>query len=212
MKITKPRLPVKLEESDSWALVPEAEIEKVHIDGGELEGRVLPALNIDEVRLERVNLSAGTLERLLVRDSIFQACDLSGVRSPEASLQRVSVTAGRMTGWDVSRGQLHDISFSGCKLNLANFRYARLHNVEFVDCILSGADFIQAMLHNVRFKQCQLDGTEFNHSMLKHADFRGCDVTGLKGWQHMRGAVLDHDQLLAIAPQLAADLGIRVED
>lgn len=212
MKITAPRLPAHLEEANSRAFVPEATIERVRIEGGDLTGRSLPALSIDESKCNRLILTQSKLEKLVVRDCVINGCDLSAASSPELSLQRTSIAETRATGWDLSRGIIRDVTFDNCKLNLANFRFARLTNVRFVACMLTGADFLQSHLAKVQFDGCQLEQADFSHVSLKDVDLRGSEIIGLRGWHYLRGATISQTQLITAAPYLAAELGLVIAD
>ena len=212
MKIAAPRLPAHLETADSRVIVPEATVERVRIEGGELAGRQLPAVSLDEIKISRLTLAQSKLEKLVVRDSIISGCDFAAVSSTEISLQRTKLSDIRATGWDVSRGIIRDVTFLDCKLDLANFRFARLTSVHFKGCVLVGADFLQAHLNKVRFEDCELDQADFNHATLKDTDLRGSRIAGLRGWQYLRGASIDQTQLITAASYLAAELGLTVTD
>jgi uncharacterized protein YjbI with pentapeptide repeats len=117
-----------------------------------------------------------------------------------------------MTGWDVSRGAIKDVHFLNCKIDIANFRFAKMQRVRFEDCVLVGADFAAAHLTDVSFERCILERTDFSQSHLKQVDFRTSDMRGLSGWQYLKGAIIDNTQLLEAAPYLAQEIGIIVED
>lgn len=179
-------------EVDAEALAEERELEGVAIAGTVLDGVQLRGLRLVDVRGERVSASSGDWR--------------------ESGLQRVELREARLTGLDLGEAKLREARFVGCKLDYANFRFAAVEYVSFEDCVLVRADFQGAKLTSVRFEGCQLGEADFTKATLDRVDFRGSDVAGLGGsLLGLRGAIVDSLQLMDLSPQLAAELGIAVE-
>jgi uncharacterized protein YjbI with pentapeptide repeats len=214
MKINLPKLPPKagLEPAELSQLVAEVSLEQVvllSVDGSGLQAR---SVSLDESLLEKVTLLEARLEKLGLRDTELHACNLSAARCSESSFVRVRVTGTRMAGIDLSRSTLQDVVFENCKLDMANFRYAKLTRVRFIDCTLDEADFQTAELTDVAFQSCRLEKVEFSQVKIKRADVRTSGLQDIRGWQSLRGLTIDPVQLVTIAPQLAHELGIVVEE
>jgi uncharacterized protein YjbI with pentapeptide repeats len=65
----------------------------------------------------------------------------------------------------------------------------------------------------VEFVDCALKSADFTAATLTDADLRGATELGIAGGlDRLSGAVISTAQLLDLAPVLAAELGIRVED
>lgn len=132
-------------------------------------------------------------------------------RCQEASVLRSHFEQVRLTGTDLSRAALKDVAFVGCKLDLANFRFAKLERVKFIDCMLHETDFQGAGLTNVVFQNCQLEKVEFAQCNLKDVDARSSWLYNIRGWSSLRGLILDTSQLVTLGPELALELGLRIE-
>ena len=78
-------------------------------------------------------------------------------------------------------------------------------------CDLRAALLMESDLGEVRFADCDLRGLELFNSSLAGTDLRGNELDDLKGVACLRGATIDTPQLLALAPALAADVGLVVE-
>jgi uncharacterized protein YjbI with pentapeptide repeats len=103
--------------------------------------------------------------------------------------------------------------FQRCKLDAVNLHGALLHEVVFEDCILRDVDFSGAKLMDVKFHGSALRGTRFAKSKLTRTDFRDATmVEVVDGYQHLRGGIIDTDQSLELAAELARSLGISVAD
>lgn len=208
---TAPKISNNLETIDDSKLAAEVRLDNVLLADGEAIGLVAPNMAWDESILERVLFSGANLEKLRASDVKLTDCDMSTSRCAETSWIRVAFRRGRMSGWDASRSLLQDIEFNGCKLDMANFRYAKLERVRFVDCVLAEADFLAAELKYVEFQSCHLEKVQFSQTKLQAVDLRGSQLIDIGGWKDMKGATISDVQLMQIAPYLANELGIVVE-
>ena len=117
-----------------------------------------------------------------------------------------------MTGLDLSRSTLKDVTFEGCKLDMVNVRFAKLTRVQFIDCIMNEADFQAAELTDVAFQNSHLEKVEFGQCKLKSVDARSSQLFDIRGWQSLKGLTIDSAQLVSIAPQLAVELGLVIKE
>lgn len=212
MKLTNPTInKASLDSTGTDSLQPEARLEQVMISG---EGVGLRAsnLSIEESVLDRVLLIEAKLEKLSLGDVELKACDFSAAHCSESSLVRVHFNGARMTGVDFSRSTFKDIIFEDCKLDMANFRFAKLTRVKFINCMLNEADFQVAELREVAFESCHLEKVEFGQSKIKQVDVRSSQLYDIRGWQSLKGLVIDSTQLVMVAPQLANELGIVIKE
>lgn len=213
MNLRAPKLAAAtLSSVDRACLVAEASLEQVslsHVDAGNIHAR---SLSLQEAVLERVLLTEAHLERLSLTDVEVKACDLSIARCSESSFMRVRIVGGRMTGIDLSRATIKDAVFEECKLDIANFRFAKLTRVQFVNCQLNETDFQAAELHEVEFQGSYLEKTEFGQCRIKDVDVRTSQLYDIRGWQSLKGLTIDSAQLITVAPQLAVELGLKIGD
>jgi uncharacterized protein YjbI with pentapeptide repeats len=108
-------------------------------------------------------------------------------------LERVVVRGGKIDYLNLRTAKLKDVVFEGCVLVEPDFAGARLERVEFVDCVLKEADLTSVVLKDV--------------------DLRGAAELGIaRGVDRLAGAVISSVQLMDLAPVLAVEMGIRVED
>jgi uncharacterized protein YjbI with pentapeptide repeats len=173
---------------------------------------VAPSWSASELQLNKINASQSHLERTSFSDVAFANCDLIATSFPEASWRRVLIKGSRASGLQLQSSTLKDVSFVECKLNLANFRFAKLSNVVFQDCILDEVDFYAAELCRVDFRRCSLGKTQFSSARLRHVDLRTSDVLSVMGISSLSGAMIDSTQLIGLAPRLAVELKLHVTD
>lgn len=166
---------------------------------------------MEEVYFERAQLQEAKMPKIAANDLVVNKCDFSAARFSDGSINRAEFLHTRLTGWDISNGVLKDVLFSECKIDMANFRYAKLKNIKFVDCQLQNADFINSNLINVQFQNCDLSAAVFAQCTIKNVDFRTSNLD-IVGWQYLKGATIDSAQLMAAAPQLAQEFGLLVQE
>lgn len=207
-KITKSELePVRLDQLNS-----EASLERVSLTNLDASNLKATNLSLDEATLEKVQFVEARLEKLSLMDTELKICDISAARCNDSSFIRVRITGGRMTGIDLSRSAIKDVVFENCKLNMANFRFAKLVRVQFINCQLSETDFQAAELNKVEFQTSYLEKAEFGQCKLSEVDVRSSQLLDIRGWHSLKGLVIDSTQLVGIAPQLAMELGLIIKE
>jgi uncharacterized protein YjbI with pentapeptide repeats len=212
MKPNQPKLLSPLEEGNVALLKPESSIESRLFEDQEATGLTADNMKFDEVRLSSISLVGARLSKLTASDVVANNCDFTAADMAESSFTRVQFEGARMAGSDLNKSLLEDAVFKGCKLDMANFRFATLKRVKFVDCALIETDFLGARLTQVHFENCQLEKTEFSQCKVSQLDLRSSQLIEVSGWQDLKGAIIDEVQLAAIAPSLAASVGLIIGD
>lgn len=213
MKVDNPRLRTQfLYPISGDALQAETSLERISLKGADIAALAAKNVSLDEALLERVIFSESNLEKFSLCDAELVACELSAAQCPDASWIRVRIKGGRLTGIDLSHSTLKNVTFEGCKLDMANFRYAKLTRVQFIDCVMTEVDFQAAELNRITYQSCELDGAEFAHCSVADVDARTSRLIDIRGWRYLRGMTIDSMQLASVAPQLALELGLKIED
>ncbi len=179
-------------------------------------------LDIAAETYRSAGLEGCRFEAIQATGALFQSCqfldceliggDMTAVHADSNGFERVLFGKVRAGGIDLAAASLKHVDFSGCKLTMANFRQAELRNVVFRDCDLSKADFRGALLTNVAFISCTMEATEMQGVKCSNVDLRRSTLTGLVGVASLKGATLSTVQLMGLAPDLAMELEILIED
>lgn len=211
MKLARPRLLPQLEDGSIKDLL-EGELDEVRLYDIDATKTTVLALDISGVLLEKMGFLQAQLPRVTARDMVAKQCDFSSTVLADGAFNRVEFINCRMTGVDFNKASVHDVLFRGCKLDMANFRFADVRRVQFIDCTFVESDFLNATLHDVRFESCVLEKVTFDQAKCKQVDLRTSQLVELSGWSSLKGAVIDTAQLMAIAPYLASTLGVIVRE
>ena len=187
------------------------DLQSISLLGATLPGTSGP-LALEGARITRTDLSGSRSVRPSLVDVLLTDCNLANARWGSAALTRVTFQQCQMTGFDVNSAALLDVQFLACKLSLSSFRFLSKAKVHFADCEMDGTDFQGVDLRGCRFERCILTGSLFHEAKSQGLDLRGSAITGLQGLGGLRGAVIDHLQLLDIADTLASHAGLTVSE
>jgi uncharacterized protein YjbI with pentapeptide repeats len=119
-------------------------------------------------------------------DVTLEDCDVIGVLAQNSRLERVTVTGSRLRGVAWAGGVIRDLTLDGVNGTDLSCRFSALRVVTFRDC--------------------QLD-----HAKVKSLRITGCNLAGVTGAVDLRGASIDLDDVLSLAPSLARETGITIE-
>lgn len=210
MKLSTPRIPAYLSDA-VLDILPDGELYEVRLTDQDATKMNVPALLIDSVVIEKCSFLQAQLLRVGAKDLQVKQSDFSSAALIDGSLNRVEFSNCRMSGVDFSKATLHDVTFRGCKLDLANFRFTDIRRVRFIDCTLVETDFLGATLHDVGFQTCTLEKTIFERAKCSLVDMRSSELQEISGWGSMKGVILDSLQLVGVAPYLARELGLNIK-
>ena len=177
------------------------------ISDREAAGAEIEACTFSTVKLSQVKLRRG-----LIRDVVFERCDLASLFALDSSFTRVALSACRMTGLSLIDDHVRDVTFAGCRVDLSSFRSSKFNEVVFTDCRMEQADFTEADLRGARFEGCDLTGAQFTSAQMTGTRLSRCELSGISGVSSMRGAVVTSSDAVALAFILAGALGIAIED
>jgi uncharacterized protein YjbI with pentapeptide repeats len=162
---------------------------------------------------ERICDGAVDAERLRgdgLRDVALERVDLANVRAVGVLVERATLRGCRMTGMQMAESTIRDTLFEGCRIDLAAFRMTRFERVVLRDCVLREADLVEAQLSSVVLERCDLAGVDLSHATFARSQVADCRYEGLIGAERLRGTTMPWPDVLALAPELAAAVGIAV--
>ncbi|MFF4354275.1 pentapeptide repeat-containing protein [Streptomyces sp. NPDC001530] len=158
---------------------------------------------LDETRLHHAR----------VLDSVLTGIRGVGTDLAESTLRDVELVDARLGGVQLHGSVLERVLIRGGKIDYLNLRKARLKDVVFEGCVLVEPDFGGAHLERVRFTDCVLKTADLTGATLTDVDLRGAaELDIARGVDRLAGAVISTTQLLDLAPVLAAEMGLRVDD
>jgi uncharacterized protein YjbI with pentapeptide repeats len=108
-------------------------------------------------------------------------------------------------------GVIRDLTLDGVTGQDVSCRFSTMRVVTLRDCQLPEADFTEVEFDQVLMERCDLRAAKFDHAKVKSLRIAGCNLAGASGAIDLRGASMDLDDVLSLAPSLARDVGITIE-
>jgi uncharacterized protein YjbI with pentapeptide repeats len=206
------RLPAYLAPHDGSALEPEQGYDGVAFADQDFDDQDGAGVRFIGCSFSGCSMARTDLTRSSLREVRIQRLRAVGTELAGSGWLDVLVADSLMAVPQLYDARLERVVFTDCRLEEANFRDATLTDVRFERCILTGADFGRATLRGVRFPGSRLAGADLTQATLEAVDLRGCELGIERGLGALGGAIIDRVQLVALAPALAAHLGVDVRD
>jgi len=163
-----------------------------------------------ECRFQRCGVDGLSLRRSRIIGSVVDAIHGASVDLADATWRDSRITGGRLGAMNLPGATLTAVRFVGSKLGFLNLAGAELDDVVFEGCEIDGLDARGAKLRDASFVDCSINELNVTEARLAKVDLSGARLRSLIGVDNLRGVTISHGQLLDLAPQLAAQLGIEV--
>lgn len=163
-----------------------------------------------ECRLERCCLEGLSMRRTRVVDTVLAEVHGASVDFTDSTWRDSQMTGGRLGAMTLPGATWTRVRLRGIKLGFVNLAAARLEDVVFEGCEIGSLDARAAQLRSVAFVDCTVQELNVVEATLSKVDLSGARMQALVGVDSLRGAIVSHEQLLDLAPLLAAQLGVEV--
>lgn len=208
----QPDLPHELPGADVPSELRGAVLDGLLVTGLDLSGREATRLELIESRCVQIDLSGSDLRNATARDVIVEDGSWANCRAATATFRRVAFENVRLTGASLADSSIEDATFVDCRIDLASFRFARLERVRFQRCRMDECDFYDARLTSVAFDECVLSGATWAGATFARSEMRGCDLSGAINVERLRGVRMPWPDVVGIAGELAAAIGIDITE
>ena len=188
-------------------------------------GADLDALRFAGVRSGKVDISGSTTMGCEFDDVVADEFSIATSQVAEVRFRQFGVPLFRMArsvlrevefdGGRLGAVEAYDLScravhFTSCKLNYLNLRGSTLRDVAFTDCQIDELDLGQATAERMRFSGSRIGVLSLHGGTFTDVDLRGAVLEVVNGATSLKGVTISPEQLTGLAPQLAAEFGIRV--
>jgi uncharacterized protein YjbI with pentapeptide repeats len=163
-----------------------------------------------ECRLLRCCIDGLSMRRARIVESLLADVHGASVDFTDSTWRDCRMSGGRLGALALAGATWASIRVRGSKLGFVNLAGARLEDVVFEECEIGGLDARAAQMRSVAFVDCTIDELNVAGATLLKVDLSGARLRSLVGVESLRGAIVSHEQLLDLAPLLAAELGIEV--
>ncbi|MGH2464813.1 MAG: pentapeptide repeat-containing protein [Candidatus Limnocylindrales bacterium] len=195
---------------DGTRLEPRHDYDGIEFVDLDLTGQDAADARFVECRLDRCAVDGLSLRRARILGSLIADVHGASVDLADSTWRGSLVTGGRLGALQVPGATMTAVRFRGAKIDYLNLSGAQLDDIAFEGCELGDIDARGATLGSVRFSDCVINELNVTEARLAKVDLSGSRLSALIGVDNLRGAIINHDQLHDLAPQLAVQLGIEV--
>jgi uncharacterized protein YjbI with pentapeptide repeats len=182
-------------------------VDFVDLDFG---GQDAPDSRFLECRLQRCGLDGASLRRARIADSLLSEVNGATVDFADSTWRDSQMWGGRLGAVTLIGATWTGIRVRGSHLGFLNLAGAHIQDVTFEGCEIGSLDVRGAELQSVAFEDCRVDELDVAGATLSKVDLSGARLRTLVGVESLRGAIISHEQLVDLAPLLAAQVGLEV--
>lgn len=194
------------------ALEPRADYEAVDFVGLDLGGQQADNAGLLRCRLARCGLDELALPKGRLSECLLTECRGSAVDLSESIVRDTLVADGRFGVLSAPRSAWSGVRLRGGKVDLLDLSLGRLSDLAFEGCTIEILDLTAARLRTASFERCEIGELVLDDARLSDVDLTGAALRLVRGIGQLRGVTIARPQLLDLAPQLAAHLGLTIRD
>ncbi|WP_136518121.1 pentapeptide repeat-containing protein [Cellulomonas telluris] len=192
-------------------LVPDADLDALTFEGLDLSGRDASGARFLECELTGCRADGLRLDHARLLDTTWTAVQAGDVRAPGSAWRDVTLTDVRLGALGTSAAEVVRLRVVGGKVDYLDLRGATVDGLHLERVTLGDLDLSGATVRKLVVVDCDVRRLDTSDARLRDVDLRGARLTGgVDGVGGLAGATISGDQLLDLAPLLAAHLGLRV--
>jgi uncharacterized protein YjbI with pentapeptide repeats len=159
----------------------------------------------------RCGLDGTSLRRARIAESLLSDLHAATLDFADSTWRDALLIGGRLGAVTLVGATWTGIRVRGSHLGFVNLSGAHLQDVTFEGCEVDSLDLRGAELTSVVFVDCRIDELDVAGATLEAVDLSGAHLRTLVGVESLRGAIIGQQQLVDLAPLLAAQLGLAVK-
>lgn len=199
-----------LQAFEGSALEARGDYDGIHFAGLDFEGQAADDAAFLGCRFERCGLGGVSMRRARVAECLVEDLQASSLDVADSTWRDSLLTVRRVGALMATGASWASVRVRGGRLDLVDLSGAKLHGVAFEGCVIGELDLGTCEARGLTFEDCEIELLDVTGARLFAADLTGAAIGAVKGVAGLRGATVTPAQLVDLAPQLAAHLGLRV--
>ncbi len=205
-------LPAAIAPFAGSGLAPHGDYDAVRFAGADLQGQAADDATFLGCHLERCVMDGVSMRRARISECRLDELRATTLDAADSTWRDTLVSVGRVGALLAAGASWSSVRLRGGRLDLVDLSGARLHGVAFEACAVGELDLGAAEGRDVTFEGCQIELLDVTGARLAAVDLTGATIGAVRGVAGLRGALVTPAQLVDLAPLLAAQLGLRVQD
>lgn len=181
------------------------------IEDAVLDGLTRTGVTYRETELVRATVTGSRFTKARFLDVRFDRLDAPDLVASGSTWRDVEIVGSRLGTLGLYESTVSGLRLERCKVGFLGLQGATVQDVLVEDCTIEELDLSDALVSRVAFRDSRVNQLRVRNARLTHVDLREARLDLVDSVEGLRGAVVTFEQLLALAPDLAAALGILVD-
>jgi uncharacterized protein YjbI with pentapeptide repeats len=200
-----------LNDFDGESLEVGHDYDAIHFAEQDFSGQDASDARFLECHLERCGVEALTARRVRFIDCLVTEIHGASVDFRDSTWRDSHLAGGRLGALILAGATWKCVRVKGMKLGFVNLAGGRLEDVVFEGCEIGSLDLGAAHAQTLSLVDCTVAELNVAEATLAKVDLSGARLKSLVGIENLRGAIISHEQMIDLAPLLAAQLGVEVQ-
>ena len=194
------------------ALEPHGDYDAVHFAGLDFAGQAANDAGFLGCWFERCGLDGVSMRRARVSECRLDELRATSLDAADSVWRDTAVTVRRVGALLSTGGAWSSVRVRGGRLDLVDLSGTKLASVAFEGCAIGELDLGTVEARDLSFAGCEIELLDVTGARLVRADLTGASIGGVRGVAGLRGATVTAQQLMDLAPLMAAQLGIMLAE
>ena len=203
-------LPETLAPFTGASLEPHGDYDAVHFASLDFAGQAADDAAFLGCLLERCGLDGASIRRARISECLLDELRATSLDAADSVWRDSLVTVRRVGALLAIGATWSSVRVRGGRLDLVGLSGAKMAGVAFDGCSIGELDLGTTDARDLTLEGCQIELLDLTGARLVRADFTGATIGAVRGVEGLRGATITPAQLIDLAPQLAAHVGIKV--
>ena len=202
----------RLRDGEADELATGEMVEDLRLAEADLSGADLSAVSLLNCRFSAIFADDTDLTAARLVDCRLERLHATYLHSPRSTWRTVELTGSRIGTWEFYDADVESVLIEDCRLGFANLAGTAMRDVLIRGTRIDELDLSGIEAERVRFEDCRVGTLRLRGGSLSDVDLRGLEMRVVGGVGALGGATISGEQLIDLAPLMAAHLGLRVQD
>ena len=202
----------RLRDGEADELATGEMVEDLRLAEADLSGADLSAVSLLNCRFSAIFADDTDLTAARLVDCRLERLNSTYLHSPRSTWRTVELTGSRIGAWEFYDADVESVLIEDCRLGFANLAGTAMRDVLIRGTRIDELDLSGIEAQRVCFEECRVGTLRLCGGSLSDVDLRGLEMRVVSGVDSLGGATVSGEQLIDLAPLMAAHLGLRVQD